>query len=114
MAFKKDVEVKHPSGITPFEFKVLIRPDVQEEKTKGGVYLPQDAREDQQRSIMKGKIEAMSAVAFSYAEWPAGTHLPKAGDRVLYARYAGTEIKGKDDVMYRLVNDKDIGAVIDF
>ncbi len=104
----------HPSGITPFEFKVLIRPDVTKDKTQGGVYLPQDIQADQQRAIQKGTIEAVSPAAFSYHVWPADVRIPRVGDRVLYARYSGTLIEGKDGQDYRLINDKDIGAVIDF
>lgn len=104
----------HPSGITPFEFKVLIRPDAAKEKTGGGIFLPQDVQADQQRAIQKGTIEAISPAAFSYHVWPFDVHIPRVGDRVLYARYSGTLIEGKDGEDYRLINDKDIGAVIDF
>jgi chaperonin GroES len=104
----------HPSGITPFEFKVLIRPDAAKEKTGGGIFLPQDIQADQQRAIQKGTIEAISPAAFSYHAWPAEVRIPRVGDRVLYARYSGTLIEGKDGQDYRLINDKDIGAVISF
>lgn len=111
---KKEEAVPTVSGIVPFEFKVLVKQDVTAEKTKGGVYLPEPAREDQQRAVMKGVIVAMSTAAFSYHNWDKGTRLPQVGDRVVYARYSGSLIVGKDEVEYRLINDKDIGAIIDF
>jgi len=63
---------------------------------------------------MKGTIVEVSPGAFSYHMWPSWVEIPKAGDRVLYARYGGTLQTGKDGIVYRMVNDKDIGAVIDF
>ncbi len=111
---KKDEVVSDKSGIVPFEFKVLVKQDVMAEKTKGGIIIPEPARDDQQRAVMRGEIVSMSTAAFSYHNWDETTRMPQVGDRVVYARYAGSIILGKDDVEYRLINDKDIGAIIDF
>jgi chaperonin GroES len=102
------------TGVRPSEFKVLIRPDAMKEKTKGGIIIPEPAREDQQRAVMKGTLVAVSPAAFSYHNWGEGEQIPQVGDRVVFARYSGSLIVGKDDVEYRLINDKDIGAIIDY
>ena len=110
----KKEKTESDSGVIPFEFKVLVKQDIMEEKTKGGIILPEPARDDQQRAMTKGEIVSMSPAAFSYHNWDKSTRLPQVGDRVVYSRYAGSVIIGKDEVEYRLINDKDIGAIIDF
>jgi chaperonin GroES len=110
----KKEEAVIDNGIRPTEFKVLIRQDTMKDKTEGGVWLPEPAIDDQQRAMMKGVIISMSPAAFSYHLWNEGARLPQVGDRVVYARYSGSDIVGKDKIKYRLINDKDIGAVIDF
>lgn len=110
----KKEKVEDTSGITPFEFKVLVKQDVMAEKTKGGIIIPDAPLDDQRRATMKGEIIAVSPAAFSYYNWDDNARIPKVGDRVVYARYAGSTIVGKDEVEYRLINDKDIGAIISF
>lgn len=106
----------NPSGITPTEFKVLIDPDKIEEKV-GSILLPESAQQSEKFAQIKGRIVARSPHAFSYAsqaEWDAvGAEKPNAGDLVLYAKYAGVRVKGKDGKEYLIVNDKDICAVIE-
>lgn len=104
----------NPSGIQPTEYKVLIKPKEAENKSKGGILLPDDKIERDQFAQMEGELVAVSPLAFTYAtqgEWN-GADRPKPGDRVLFAKYAGALVKGKDGVDYRLVNDKDIAAVL--
>lgn len=101
----------NPSGIYPVEFKVLVRPIEVEEKTSGGIYLPDSTKERDQFAQMQGELVAISPLAFTYdssIEWDQ----PKVGDRVLFAKYAGTVVDGKDGKKYRLVNDKDVAAVL--
>jgi co-chaperonin GroES (HSP10) len=72
---------------------------------------------------MSGRIIDMSPAAFSYHDWPEGVRLPRIGDRVAFARYAGINIKGErrtndrgheERTEYRLINDKDIAAILHF
>jgi hypothetical protein len=53
---------------------------------------------------------ALSPLAFSYedAEWEK----PKPGDKVMFAKFAGAAVKGKDGLDYRIINDKDVSAVL--
>lgn len=114
--------VVNPSGIYPTEYKVLIRPDdkgnVHKFKGSGGkdfeLFKPDETADREKFAQVEGTLIATSALAFSYAnatEWGDAPR-PKPGDRVLYAKYAGTTVKGKDGVDYRLVNDKDLSAVL--
>lgn len=104
---------QNASGIQPTEYKVLILPKMVEEKTKGGIFMPDQTKERDQFAQIEGELVAVSPLAFTYDDkWPEGYALPKVGDRVLYAKYAGTTVRGKDGQEYRLVNDRDIGAVL--
>jgi co-chaperonin GroES (HSP10) len=103
------------SGILPTEFKVIILPKEAADKI-GSVYIPDESKDRNQYAQIEGTLIAASPLAFTYvskAEWSAaGGEPPKAGDTVLFAKYAGTTRRGKDGVEYRIVNDKDIWAVL--
>ena len=103
----------HPSGITPTEFKVLLLPDTVEERTAGGIIKPVERVERDQYAAMEGVIIAASPLAFTYENWPDGARKPQVGDRVIFAKYAGATVEGRDGVKYRLVTDKDVMAVLE-
>jgi co-chaperonin GroES (HSP10) len=98
--------------IQPIEFNVLIKPLDIDQKTKGGIILVDQTVEADRYAQQRGTIAAVSPLAFSYADWPEGTQLPKVGDTVFYGKYAGTMVKDDDGTEYRLVKDKEIAAVI--
>ena len=91
----------------------MIKPEKIEEKTKSGIYLPETHREREDASATTGKLVAMSPLAFSYEDWGDSPFKPKVGDNVAFAKYAGVSIKGNDDEDYRIVNDKDIIAILE-
>lgn len=104
----------NPSGINPTEFKVLIEPKPVETRSAGGIYIPESKQEHDKYAQTEGRIVAISHLAFTYAsadEW--GERRPKPGDMVLYAKYAGLHVKGRDGKDYVLANDKDICATIE-
>ena len=103
--------MENPRGIQPIEFKILVRPDKVEEKTKGGIILAPETRERDQAASTAGEVIAVSPLAFTYADWPVTANPPKAGDRVLFPRYSGMTVKGEDGEEYRLINDKDVAGV---
>lgn len=105
--------MNNPSGINPTEYRVLVRPESAETVSKGGIIIPDTTKDREQYAVTKGTLIAVSPVAFSYAEWPEEALLPKIGDMVLYEKYAGNLVKGRDGVDYRVINDKDIHAVLD-
>lgn len=100
------------SGIAPTEFKVLVLPDIVAEKSAGGVIYPDGHKDTKQFAEIMGVLIAVSPLAFTYADWPPDAARPKPGDRVLFAMYGGRELPGKDGKKYRVINDKDVIAVL--
>lgn len=89
---------------------MLVQPIKVDEKTKGGIILPDEHKDREQFAQMQGTLVAMSPLAFTYenAEWEK----PRPGDRVMFAKFAGAAVKGKDGADYRIINDKDVSAVL--
>jgi chaperonin GroES len=93
--------------LRPLGDRVVIKPTPREEMTKSGIVLPDTAKEKPQegsviaagpgRILDDGKREAMDV---------------KKGDKVLYAKYAGTEFKVDDDELL-IVSQKDILAIVE-
>jgi chaperonin GroES len=88
-------------SLKPLADRVLVEPAAAEEKTAGGIIIPDTAKEKPQR----GKIVA---VGNGKKDEPLTV---KAGDTVLYGKYAGTEVTvdGKD---YLIMRESDIFAII--
>lgn len=105
--------MRNESGIFPVEYKIVIAPIEVNEKTKGGIIIPDETKERDQFAQMKGTLVAVSPHAFTYEDWKGNeSSKPKPGDTVLFAKYAGAVVDGKDGKKYRIVNDKDVCAVI--
>lgn len=95
------------STVQPLADRVFIKVLAPEDKTTGGIFLPDSAQEKPQ----VGEITAIGPGKFS----KEGTRQEldvKVGDQVLYSKYAGTEIKlGSDE--YVLLAEKDILAIVE-
>lgn len=104
------------SGYVPTENKVLIEPKPVEERTKGGIILADTTKDSEKYKTTEGTLIAVSPLAFSYAtpgEWAAGGgEPPKPGQRVIFAKYAGLHVTGKDGKEYVFCNDKDILGIL--
>jgi len=97
------------SGIEPLDLKVLVRPDTAEEKTKGGIIIPDQTKDRNKFAVVKATLIENGANAFK--EWGLGNS-PAAGSRILMAQYAGARVKGIDGQEYILMNDEDVLAII--
>jgi chaperonin GroES len=90
----------------PLQDRVVIRPIEQEAKTAGGILIPDTAKE----KPMEGEVIAVGPGARS----EDGRILPldvKVGDRVLYGKWSGTEIKvGGEDVV--IMKESDIMGIV--
>ncbi len=94
-------------AIRPLDDRVVIEPLEAEEKTQGGIVLPDSAKE----KPTKGKVISVGDGKLLDSGKRAAL-LVKKGDKVLYGKYAGTEITvgGKD---YLILKENDILAKID-
>ena len=92
--------------LRPMGDRVVIEPTPREEMTKSGIVLPDTAKEKPQ----EGSILAVGPGAFDND----GKRVPidvKVGDKVLYAKYAGTEFKIDGDELL-ILSAKDILAIV--
>ena len=97
----------------PIEFKVLVKLDIVEDKSAGGIYLPESAVEREGHAAERGVIVSMAENAF--VDDTLFFEKPEVGHRVLFAKYAGMlilEMEGREKVKYRLMNDKDICSIL--
>lgn len=107
--------MENASGITPLEYKCLVRPSEIEvdpaiaRARAAGLQLPPDVIERELIAQVVATLVAKGGNAFE--DWK-DARLPAGGDRVLIGKYTGQPLKGADGVEYRMVNDKDIGALI--
>jgi len=86
-----------------------VRPDTVEEKTKGGIWLPESTKDDERLATTTGVIIAIGPAAdIEFAEGAA-----KVGDHVIYAKWSGRIVRDKDTgIEYRLIDHKDYMARI--
>jgi len=93
-------------AIQPLGDRVLVKRLDAEEKTKGGIVLPDTAKEKPQKgeviSVGKGRVLESGKVE---------TLEVKKGDKVLFGRYAGNEITYKEEE-YLILKEEDILAII--
>ncbi len=93
-------------NLKPLADRVIVKAAPAEEKTKGGIILPDTAKE----KPMQGEIIAIGTG--KVAEDGKVTPLEvKVGDKVLYGKYSGTEIN-VDDTEYLIMRESDIFAII--
>lgn len=95
--------------IVPAGHRVLILPEVIEEKTAGGIILSAATKERDQQATMRGTVVTLGVNAWK--AFDDGTPWANEGDKVIFRKYAGEVIK-TDEAEYRVVNDDDILAVI--
>lgn len=91
--------------IKPLEDRVVVKPGTEEERTKGGIVLPDTAKERPQ----EGEVKAVGPGRLL----DSGERAPmdvKVGDKVIFAKYGGTEIK-IDGEEYIILRQSDILAI---
>ncbi len=94
------------SKLIPLGDRVVVRPKQREEVTKSGIVLPDTAKEKPQ----EGEVIAVGPGRVL----DNGTRLPmelKVGQTVLYAKYAGTEVKVDDEELL-ILREPDVLAVV--
>jgi chaperonin GroES len=94
-------------NVKPLGDRVLVKPEEEEEQVKGGIIIPDTAKEKPQRgkvvAVGEGKVDdSGKRIALSV----------KPGDLVLYGKYGGTEVQ-LDDEEHLIMSEGDILAIIE-
>jgi chaperonin GroES len=100
-------QIKLSKKIKPMNDKILISKATAEEKSEGGIYLPSGAQE----KPLEGIVIAVGPGALSDKNERQTMQL-KEGDKILYSKYSGTEIK-VDGYELLILSEKEVLAVIE-
>jgi chaperonin GroES len=92
--------------LQPLADRVVVKPLEETEQMKGGLYIPDTAKEKPQQ----GEVVALGPGRVSDEGKRIETEL-KVGDRVLYGKYSGTEISVADED-YLILREADVLAVV--
>jgi len=94
-------------AIKPLGDRILVKPLEAEETTKGGIVLPETAKEKPQEgkvvAVGKGKIKDDGSVQALEVQ---------VGDVVLYGKYSGTEISSKEGEDFLIMREEDVFAIV--
>lgn len=99
-------EAKTKVNIKPLGDRVIVKPLEPKEVKKGGIIIPETAKE----KPMEGEI-----IAAGKGRMEEGKLVPmevKVGDKVLYGKYSGTEVKINDEE-YLIMKEEDILGIIE-
>jgi len=98
----------------PMGWKVLIQPNQTKSKTKGGIILPNKAKESEAYLTAHGEVLAIGEIAYrdrnTGERWRMHA-TPKVGDKVTYGKYAGQKLI-INNVRMLLLNDDEITSVL--
>ncbi len=93
--------------LQPLADRIIVQSLEAEEKTKGGIVLPDTAKEKPQ----EGKVVAAGKGKVGDDGKVRALEL-KVGDRILYGKYSGTEITTKEGKEYLIMKEEDVFAVV--
>lgn len=93
-------------GVRPLHDRILVRRTTEEDKTPGGLFIPDTAKEKPQKGevVAAGKGRVLED----------GKVLPleiKVGDKILFSKYAGTELK-LDGEEYLMMREEDVLGIV--
>lgn len=93
--------------IQPLGDRVLVKQDAEPQKSQGGIYLPETAKEAPERGIV---VKAGSGKYLENGEVRPLT--VKEGDKVIFGKYSGTKVKMADEELL-FMREEDIMAVVE-
>ena len=113
-----DIKTDNPIGAEkarqlpePSWYKILIMLPQMEEKTEGGVYIPEERRSAEETASIVGFVIKMGDLCYQDAsKFPTGPWC-KEGDWVMFRAYSGTRFK-VHSAEFRLINDDTVEAVV--
>jgi chaperonin GroES len=94
--------------LKPLGDRLVVEPIEQEDTTSGGILLPETAKEKPQ----KGKVIAAGPGKLDDSGKRVKMEV-KVGDRVLYAKYSGTEIKLEESKKVLILKESDVLALVE-
>lgn len=96
----------------PKGYRILIAAAKVEDKTKGGVIIPDERREAEETASMIGYVLRVGSEAYADPQrFPSGPWC-KEGDYIIFRSYSGTRFK-VDGKEFRLINDDTVEAVVE-
>ena len=102
---------QHPK---PLNWKVLVQPHQVKMKTKGGLYLASQSKDNEEYMTAHGRVLSLGDLAYKDRDtgqsWRMTT-VPKEGDRVTYGKYAGQKVT-INGVRLLLLNDDGITSIL--
>lgn len=113
---RQNFDGKNRSGRRPINDLVVVMLDEVFKVTPGGIELPQEYIERMDMAAETGVVVSVGPGAFKWSadrRRPFEGDPPKPGDRVQIDRYAGSLITGSDGQKYRLLIDRQIGAILE-
>lgn len=102
------VKTRKSVSVRPLHNKILVERDEAQDRTESGIFLPESSKD-------RPKSGTIKAVGDGSLNTETGKRIPltvKAGDRVIFSSYAGTEVK-IDDSELLIMTEEDILAIID-
>ena len=93
--------------IRPLQDRILVKRVQEEERTKGGIIIPDSAKE----KPIEGEVIAVGSGKFDESGKQRALDVKK-GDRVLFGKYAGTEIK-VDGIEHLILREEEVLGVIE-
>ena len=96
------------TGIEPVEYRCVIRLDPIEEKTIGGIIIPDDRKDRNQMAATRATLLACGGNAFM--DWEG--RKPVVGDRIEVSKYAGITREADPTDLVRIIHDKEILGVL--
>ena len=118
------------TGIDPCGNRVLVRPEVIDRMTEGGIAIPESIAEQHQGAQAVGYLAAKGPDAWRHLTKKRARLIDgglkvvevettgyskdwaEVGDRVAFAKYGGQPVVGEDGLNYRIMNDEDITAIV--
>ena len=94
-------------NLKPLGDRVVVEHVEQEDKTSGGVFLPDTAKEKPQEGVVRAvgtgrTLDNGTKIAMDV----------KVGDRIIYSKYSGSEVK-VEGTEYLIISEKDVLAIVD-
>jgi chaperonin GroES len=112
--------MENTSGIYPCGDRILVKPDKIEKK--GLIEIPDTITGKHMEAQISGVLVAVGPDAWTHyvKKGPSGTEVSgysgpyaKVGDKVMFAKYGGINLEGKDGELYRVLNDDDLLCKVD-